>query len=100
MFQLTDSQLVTLTISAVDKKGNPVTFAGAPVWSVDNPNLLSLTPSTDGLSCVVASVGPLGTAKVSVSSTTPSLSGTLDVQIVSGAATQLTIVPGTPSEQP
>lgn len=102
-FTLSDSQHVPLTITPVDKKGNPATISSVPVWSVDNPNLLALTPSADGLSCDIASVGPLGSAKVSVSvaadATLPALIGELDVTINGGAATTVTIVPGTPTEQ-
>jgi hypothetical protein len=106
-FTMTDSQQVTLTVSFTDRKGNPTSPpAGAqpPQWLVDNPNIITLTPSTDGTSCVAASVGPLGAATISVKVSdaqgNPLASGSIDVTIVSGAPTQVAITPGTPSEQP
>jgi hypothetical protein len=102
-FQMTDSQQVVVTYSAVDKKGNPVTFdAGSVVTLVDNPNILVVTTAADGLSATLAANGPLGTATVTVNGAVngTQVSGTLGVTIVSGAPTQITITPGTPTEQP
>jgi hypothetical protein len=105
-FQMSDSQQVTVTIKVMDKKGNPAPVDGVPVWLTDNTELLALTPAADGLSCLVAAVGPLGTATVSVTAdadlgagVTP-IVGTLDVQITGGTATTATLAPGTPTEQP
>ncbi len=107
MATITDSQDLPLgPLQFTDKKGNPVPNpTGITVaWSVDNPNLLALTPSADGLSCVASAVGPLGTAMVSVavadSSGNPSAGGSVEVDIVSGAPTKVVIPTGTPTEQP
>lgn len=101
MLTLTDSQKCTLKISVVDKKGNPAVADDTPVWNVDNPNVLSITPSDDGLSCDIASLGPLGDALVSVSADVAStpISGTLQVAVTAGAATTIEIQAGEPSEQ-
>ena len=105
--QLTDSQQATLSVAYADKRGNPVPApAGAqpPTWMVDNSAILTLTPAADGMSCVIAAVGPLGTAKVSVAATDAAgnalAGGGIDVPIVSGAPSTLNITGGTPSEQP
>jgi len=106
-FSMTDSQQVTMSVAFADKRGNPApTPAGAqpPVWLVDQASVLSLAPAADGMSCVVKAVGPLGTATVSVkvadASGAPLASGSVDVTIVGGAPVQVTVTPGTPSEQP
>lgn len=104
-FTLVDSQKVTITPKFVDKKGNPARVDGKPEWLVDNPNVLALTPADDGLSCVVAAVGPLGTAKVSLKADADlgegvkEIGGFLDVEVVGGEAVSVELTPGEVSEQ-
>jgi len=105
-FSLQDSQQVDLVVQFATKKGNVGKVDGIPEWFVDNPNVLSLAPAADGMSCVISSVGPLGNATVSLKADADmgagvvDLAGTFDVEVVSGAAAVATITPGTPSEQP
>lgn len=104
-FQLTASQYVDVAVAFVDKKGNPAKVDGTPAWAVDNPNVAALQPAVDGLSCKVLAAGPLGTAKVSVTADADlgagvvPVAGVLDVDIVAGQATLVTLTPGTPQEQ-
>ena len=103
-FSMTDSQKCTLTITAVDKKGNPAALpAGAVSWLVDNTAVVALTPSADGSTCDAAAVGPLGTATISVkvsdATGTTLAAGSIDCTITGGAATTITINPGAPVEQ-
>jgi hypothetical protein len=102
---LPDDQQSTLSLAIVDKKGEPAAPASPPSWTVSDPNLLSLTTSSDGLSCVVAA-GALGgvtlpaTAQVTVhveGDATPgkdTIVGTLDVNLVGGEAATVTISAG------
>lgn len=105
MFQMTDSQQTTCTFVATDRKGNPAPVE-TPEWMVDNPNLLALAPSPDGLSCVVSAVGPLGTARLTfradadMGSGVSQISGTLDIEVVAGQATTVIINAAPPVEQP
>lgn len=105
-FQMTATQQCELTITIVDRKGNPAPVDGPPQWFVDNPAVLSLTPAADGMSCSMAAVGPLGTALVSVRADADlgagvaELIGTLEVEITGGTAAAVAIVPGPPTEQP
>lgn len=105
MLTLTSSQKATLTVSFLDKKGNPAPVDGAPTWGVDNPNVAALVPSVDGLSAEVSAIGPLGTALVSVQADADlgegmtHIAGTLEVTVVSGAASTVEIVAGEPTEQ-
>lgn len=104
VFQMTDSQESILTVTATDKRGNPVSGALTGVtFSTDNTDVLTLTPAADGASCVMASAGPIGTATVTVNATKPdgtAATGTLAVTIVAGAASTISVVPGAPTEQP
>jgi len=63
---LPDDKSVTATLSYVDAKGNPALVEGAPVWSTDRPDLVTVTAAADGMSAVIAPVGPLGSAQISV----------------------------------
>lgn len=105
-FKLTDSQQVDVKIQAVDKKGNAAPIENVD-WSTDNPNVLALTPSADGLTCTIAAVGPLGTATVTAKADADmdpnnrvEIIGTLAVEVTGGTAQTVLLVPGTPSEQP
>ncbi len=105
-FTLTDSQQVPVSVAITDKKGNPAKVDGVPVWQVDNPNVLALTPAADGMSCLVAAVGPLGTAKVSMTADADlgagitEIIGVLDIEVTGGTATTVVLTPGTPTDQP
>lgn len=104
--QLTDSQQCDVTPKFVDKKGNPAKVDGAPTWLTDNPDVLSLTPSADGLTCTVAAVGPLGAGKISMKADADlgagvvELVGTLDFEITAGQATTVILDVGAATEQP
>lgn len=94
--------LVLLSVQPVDKKGNPATLAGVPAWTVSDPTLATLNTAPDGLSSTVLAVGPLGHVQVAATfddGAEDVLSGTLEVDIVAGAAATLYITAGTPSEQ-
>lgn len=105
-FELPATHQVNVAVEFRDRKNNPAPVDDVPVWSVDNSELLLLTPAADGMSCLVAAVGPLGTANVTLQAdadlgdgSTPVI-GTLEVQITGGTATVVALTPGTPEEQP
>lgn len=104
-FKMSDSQQVPLSIQFKDKKGNPAAQPpGAVAWLTDNTDLLALTPSADGLSCLVLAVGPLGTGTVTVKVVAPDEStaaaGSIEVEIDAGNATAIEVSPGAVAEQP
>lgn len=105
-FSMSDSQLMNLKVKFVDKKNNPAPVDGVPEWSVDNSEMLALTPAADGLSCVVSAVGPLGAANVTVKadadlgSGVTAIIGTAEIQITGGTATTISIDADAPTEQP
>ena len=102
--QLTDIQKVTLSISAVDAAGNPAPIENA-TWVSSNPAVLTVVASTDGLSAVATTVGPLGNAQVQVSADARIgegevvLQGVLDVEVIASEATALNIAAGTPESR-
>lgn len=103
---LTDSQQVQLSVAFADKKGNPAKVDGAPAWSVSDPAILTVTAAPDGLSAVVAAVGPIGTAQVSLKADADlgagvkEVIGTLDIGVVAGEAVSAVLTGGAPTEQP
>lgn len=103
-FALTSSQKTTVSVQFQDKKGHPATAENIE-WLTDSPALLALTPASDGLSCDVAAVGPLGTGLVTLKADgdlgdgeTPII-GTLEVEVGAGNAAVVVLTPGTPVEQ-
>lgn len=102
---LTATQEVSLSISPVDRRGNAAALDGSPVWTVSNPAILSVAPSSDGLSAVATAVGPIGTSQISVIGDADlgdgvvSISGTLDVSVIAAQATTFTIVTAAAVEQ-
>lgn len=103
---LTDSQEVTLTVTPVDKKGNPAVVDGVPTWGTSDDTVLTVAAAADGLTALVTATGKLGDAQINVSadadlgSGVTSLTGTLDVSVVAGQAATLGVTAGVPAEQP
>ena len=98
---LTDSQKVVVSVSAVDKKGNPAALDAAPVWTSSDENVVTLNVATDGMSAVAMAVGTLGHAQVLASAVVGdgNISGTLEIDVVSGSASTLNLTAGAPEEQ-
>ena len=102
---MTNSQQATASIKIVDKRGQPAPVDGIPVWASSDETIVTVTPAVDGMSAVVAAVGPLGTAKVSVTADADlgtgvsSIFGSLDVTITQGQAVGIEITLGDATEQ-
>lgn len=100
--QMTDSQNAVAHIGGVvDSDGNPAKLDSV-TWESSDSAIVTVDPSTDGMSCVVGSPikGPLGSAVVTVSakSGTHDLSATLAVDIIAGDAVAIEITTDEPSE--
>ncbi len=102
---MTNSQQLTATIQPVDAKGQPALVDGVPVWASSDETIITVAASDDGMSAVVAAVGPLGDAKVSVTADADlgagvsAIFGTLDVSITQGQAVGFKITTSDPVEQ-
>jgi hypothetical protein len=102
---ITDSQKFTVSLDARDAKGNPASFDGKPTFAVDRTDLLTVTPSADGMTAEVAAVGPLGSAQVTatvdaaIGANVVPIIGTLTVDVVGGQATVVALNATAPVEQ-
>lgn len=100
-----DTQKVSLELKITDAKGNPAKVDGVPEWSSTDSTIVTITPSTDGMTGVAAAVGPLGTASINVLADADlgqgvkTIQGTLDIEVIAGDAVTIQLVPGTPEEQ-
>jgi hypothetical protein len=95
-FIITSDQEVPVSVKFVDDHDNPATVPAMPVWTSSNATVLSVAAAADGMSAVVVAVGPDGTGQISVSAMAGSITATLDIEVVSGAAVAAVVTPGTP----
>jgi hypothetical protein len=99
---LGDDQKVTLSVKFETAEGNAARVDGVPAWDTSSEDLLKLTASDDGLTCVVTSVGPTGTATVHVSadadlgSGVKDIIGTMEIEVVPGEAFIAVLSAGSP----
>lgn len=98
-FLLVDDQEVDLALDLRDRFGNPTTGYGVPQWAVSDLSLLSITPSADGMTCLVQAVGKTGGAQVTVKvqrSSNPAdvITGVQDFTIQASEATFVGLVSG------
>jgi hypothetical protein len=94
---LAGSSLNLALVLGPDAFGNPTTLLAVPaVWSVDNSANAMITPSADGMSAVVQSVGPA--QPVIVTATSGSLPpATLAFNVIAGPSTSISIAAGAPA---
>ena len=102
---LTDIQQFSVAIALEDVRGNPATAIAPPVWAASDSTILTVTAAADGMSAVVAAVGPIGTAQVTVTGDggptagDDPFTGVLDVVVVSSEATQVAFTPAAPTDE-
>lgn len=99
-----DTQFQVAAFELDDALGFPVEGAmdQAPSWSVDDQDLVNLTPSADGLSCQIAASGKKlghGTVSLAVLSGGKSFTGTIGVDVVAGDAATIKISLGDAQDQ-
>lgn len=99
---LTDLEKVSLSVAFTTAAGNPAVVDGIPVWGTSDETILSVVASEDGLTAVVTTVGPLGSAQVSVTADADlgegvrPLVGTLDINVVGSEAVFAIVAAGAP----
>lgn len=104
MYILPDDQQVAVTVAFVDKKGNPAAVDGIPTWASSDETIVALTANADGMGANLVA-GATGSCQISVTGDADlgvgvvPVVGTLDVQVVAGAAVTAIITPGTPQPQ-
>lgn len=93
--KVTETKSASIVIS--DIKGNPAQVDGAPVWSLTDPSLATLTPSEDGMSCGIAPVGPVGSCTLQVNADADlgegvvTIAGELPLVFIAGEAVSVSI---------
>lgn len=104
VFDLSDVDQVTFTLSASDAKGASVPVpADTWAWALADPDSTgsTLTVSADTLSAVVAAGTPdtTGTLTLTVTGDTTGLTGAEAILVVASAATVIGLEPGTPTPE-
>ncbi|TLK47987.1 MULTISPECIES: hypothetical protein [Actinomycetes] len=102
MATLQADKKIPFSISGVDEVGNAVSLGGAaPTFTVDRPDVLTLTVAEDGFSGEVAATGTVGTAVLSVEGVTDAgvtYRGSVAVDVVPGDVTGVSFALGEPVE--
>jgi len=104
--QLTADQQVTLSVSAVDRYGNPTDITGDSVWRSSDESIVQVEADDDDISIAVArAVGPIGTASVTFTNDlnqdgTGDFIGSLAIDVVGGEMSEIVIVPGEVEDKP
>lgn len=100
---LPNTHKVPLSLKVEDIAGNPATLDGAAVWSVSDPDILTLEDiSADGLTATAVAVGPPGTSQVNVTADADlgegvrTLTALIDIEVRPSEAVALSIAFGTP----
>lgn len=99
---LTDLEKVFLSVAYTSAAGNPAAVEGLPVWASSNEGVVTLEVTEDGYSAYAVTVGPVGTAQVSVSADADlgegirPLVATLDVTVIGSEAVFAGLITGAP----
>lgn len=105
MLQLTNTQQCALSVSGVDKKGNPARLDAVQFTSSD-PSVATVEADPGDASKALVKAVAAGTAQVNVSADADlgdgvsTLTGALDITVVAGQAVGFVINTGTVEEQP
>lgn len=103
--QLTDTQQVAVQVAGVDQKGFPAAVETVTFTSSDTTVAAVVSDAADPSKATVTAGVP-GTAQIVVTADSKIgegehvLTGTLDVTVVPGEASVISVTPGTPEEQP
>lgn len=61
---LDDVQQILLAVEGRNKRNNASQVYDVPVWSTDTPEIFTLEPAADGLSCNAKAAGTLGDGRI------------------------------------
>lgn len=105
MASITATQQFTATPQFLDRKGNPAPVDGIPTWAAENPTVITLVPSADGLSALIKAQG-VGVSKYNVNADADLGAGVRPVigegtvTVTPGEAVTVAIAEGPAEEQP
>ncbi len=108
MFELPIGKQTTISTKFLDAGGNVTKPDGVPVWGSDNTDVVAITPSTDGLSCLVKTLGPITLTPVTISMTADAdrgtavraIIGTFQLTVTGGDAQTVVLDASPPEDQP
>jgi len=96
--QLRDTQQVALSAAEVDEHGHPTPVDdGSFVWASSDPTVVEVIDNGDG-TAVARTLGVIGTAQVNVTDTNDDLTGQLQIDVVPGPPSAISIVAGEPTD--
>lgn len=104
MLVLTTTQQAIYVVEFQDRKKKKAAVQGVPSWAVGNADAVTITPSVDGMSCVVLGVAPaLGfqiscTGDADLGEGVEPVTLTDEIQVNAGKATGGTMVASAPVE--
>ena len=100
MLVLTADQQVVLSVSYKDRYGNPAPIDGQPTWETSVDGIVTVTPSEDGMSAEVVTVGQIGAVQVRATADAlpgaemKMIIGVQDIEVVGGEARIVTLNAG------
>lgn len=103
--EMTATQQFSATLTPKDRRGNPAKLDGVPTWAVENPTVISIEASEDGLSAVIKAQG-VGESDYNANGDADLGPGTRPiiasghVKVTQGEATIVEITEGAAEEQP
>ena len=101
---LTATQQAKVSVTWKDARGNPASVdPGTTDWGSTDPSIVTITEDpTDESSALIAAVGPVGSAQISVTAQENGnpIADTGDVDVLEGTAISASLTFGTPEEQP
>ncbi len=108
MFELPIGKQTTISTKFLDAGGNVTKPDGVPVWGSDNTDVVAITPATDGLSCLVKTLGPITPTPVTISMTADAdrgtavraIIGTFQLTVTGGDAQTVVLDASAPEDQP
>ena len=94
-----DDSAKRFRLKITDKHGNPAKVDGAPVWAISDPGLLTIAQDDDGMAGAIGGAGPIGVGQLTVTADADlgdgvkTITGTADIEVVAGEASDLAIEP-------
>jgi len=65
-YNMQPGQMTVLNVFGLIAGAQPGALVGAPTWTSSAPTIAAVKPSRDGLNCTVLSLGPVGSATITV----------------------------------
>ncbi len=94
MVDVSNGDLIDLTVAFKDGKGDAATKPGPVTWTSSTPAVATVAAGSDDTTATVTS---LTVGDTTITSSSGSINATIDINVIAAAATQATITAGTPT---